>query len=191
MPSHRIVRRLVPALLAAAALLLAACGQVTSGSSGPGGPLPTKQHAKAAAEQVTAEQNQLLDGSPEDFRSRLDDLRGTPVVVNQWASWCGPCRSEFPFFQHLAKHYNGRVAFLGIDSQDSRSDAEAFLKQLPVPYPHYYDEDTSIARSIGAGRGWPTTVFFNAAGKAVYTHIGAYSSEGKLDDDIRRYALDG
>jgi cytochrome c biogenesis protein CcmG/thiol:disulfide interchange protein DsbE len=118
-------------------------------------------------------------------------LRGSPVVVNQWASWCGPCRSEFPFFQHLARRYQGRVAFLGVDSKDSRSDAEAFLKQFPVPYPHYYDEDASIARLFGGGRAWPTTAFFHPSGKLEYVHVGAYPSEEGLDADIRRYALGG
>ena len=186
--TSRHTRLATTALSATTALLLAACGQAqTAGDSG--GPPPSKAQAKAAVRGVASDANKLLDGTPKDFRARLNGLRGTPVVVNQWASWCGPCRSEFPFFQHLAARYRGRVAFLGLDSQDSRSDAAAFLKELPVPYPNYFDEDSSIARSIEAGRGWPTTVFFRASGKLEYVHIGAYATEVKLDEDIRRYAL--
>jgi thiol-disulfide isomerase/thioredoxin len=80
---------------------------------------------------------------------------------------------EFPFFQHLSKRYAGRVAFVGVDSQDSRSDAAAFLKKFPVPYPHYYDQDTSIARIFRGGQSWPTTAFYDRDGKLAFTHIGA------------------
>jgi cytochrome c biogenesis protein CcmG/thiol:disulfide interchange protein DsbE len=135
--------------------------------------------------------NQLLDSGPEGFEKRLTTLRGYPVVVNQWASWCGPCRFEFPFFQRLTRKYEGRVAFLGVNSQDGRGDAEAFLREFPVPFPHYYDKDTSIARLFGGGRAWPTTAFYDERGELVQTHLGAYASEAKLDADIRRYALGG
>jgi cytochrome c biogenesis protein CcmG/thiol:disulfide interchange protein DsbE len=135
--------------------------------------------------------NRLLDSGTEGFEKRLGTLRGYPVVVNQWASWCGPCRFEFPFFQRLTRKYEGRVAFLGVNSQDARGDAEAFLREFPVPFPHYYDKDTSIARLFGGGRAWPTTAFYDKRGKLVETHLGAYASEEKLDADIRRYALGG
>lgn len=104
---------------------------------------------------------------------------------------CGPCRFEFPFFQHLSKRYSGRVAFLGVDAKDARSDATAFLNKFPVLYPHFYDEDASIARTFGGGRAWPTTAFFDRTGKLVFTHIGAYATQAKLDQDIARYALNG
>ncbi|MDP9377323.1 MAG: TlpA family protein disulfide reductase, partial [Actinomycetota bacterium] len=57
--------------------------------------------------------------------------------MNQWASWCGPCRYEFPFFATLARRYEGEVAFLGVNSQDSREPALKFLKRQPVPFPHF------------------------------------------------------
>jgi len=136
-------------------------------------------------------QASCFDGAPSAFQARLASLRGKPVVVNQWASWCGPCRFEFPFFQHLSKRYSGRVAFLGVDAKDARSDATAFLNKFPVLYPHFYDEDASIARTFGGGRAWPTTAFFDRTGKLVFTHIGAYATQAKLDQDIARYALNG
>jgi thiol-disulfide isomerase/thioredoxin len=132
----------------------------------------------------------LLDGGSDAFEARLKRLRGYPVVVNQWASWCGPCRYEFPFFQRLAAKYQGRVAFLGVNSQDSRSDAEEFLREYKVPFPHYYDKDASVARVFGGGRAWPTTAFYDR-GELVLTRPGAYASEAKLDEDIRRYAFGG
>lgn len=178
------------AALLAGALVLAACGQAqTVGSSG--GHARSKSQTKAALTRLHSQANQLLGGGTQAFRARLAGLRGVPVVVNQWASWCGPCRYEFPFFQHLSKRYDGRVAFLGVDAKDARSDAEKFLKKRPVPYPHFYDEDASIARTFGGGRAWPTTAFFAADGKLAYTHIGAYATEAKLNQDINRYALRG
>ncbi len=135
--------------------------------------------------------NQLLDGGSDAFKQRLASLRGHPVVVNQWASWCGPCRFEFPFFRRQAEKYEGQVAFLGVNSQDNRDNAAAFLKQLPVPYPHYFDSDGNVARLFRGGRAFPTTAFYDAAGKLVYTHIGGYASEAKLEEEVRRYALDG
>jgi cytochrome c biogenesis protein CcmG/thiol:disulfide interchange protein DsbE len=156
---------------------------------------PTSRDAGAGSDDPLArletEANQLLDGGPKAFKARLAELRRHPVVVNQWASWCGPCRFEFPVFQRLAKKYEGRVAFLGVDSRDGRGVAEAFLKQLPVPYPHFYDKDASIARLFRAGRAWPTTAFYDASGRLAYTHIGAYASETKLEEELRERALHG
>ncbi|MGZ5348432.1 MAG: TlpA family protein disulfide reductase, partial [Solirubrobacterales bacterium] len=77
--------------------------------------------------------NQLLDGGTDAFADRLDELEGTPVVVNAWASWCGPCRLEFPFFQSQAMARGDEVAFLGIDSNDSEDAAKTFLGELPLP----------------------------------------------------------
>lgn len=183
-------RALVPALLVTAALVVGACGQ-TGAVGSTGGPPAGKRQARVALQRLHTQANQLIGGGPAAFRARLAELRGTPVVVNQWASWCGPCRYEFPFFQRLAKRYDGRVAFLGVDSQDSRSNAASFLKKFPVPYPHFEDGDTSIARTFGGGRAWPTTAFFAASGKLRFTHVGGYATQAKLAEDIRRYALDG
>jgi thiol-disulfide isomerase/thioredoxin len=184
---RRLRHSLAPALAVVAAMALAGCGatqsdRITRESGRSNG-------ARAEAANVRAGANVLLDGGPPAFRARLEALRGTPVVINQWASWCGPCRFEFPFFQRLAKRYVGRVAFLGVDSQDSRSGAREFLARFPVPYPQFYDKDASIARVFRAGRAWPTTAFYDAHGTLVLTHAGAYANEATLDEDIRRYAL--
>ena len=83
------------------------------------------------------------------------------------------------------------MAFLGVDSQDGRSGAAAFLKELPLPFPHFYDGDATVARVVRGGRAWPTTAFYNAKGKLVLTHQGAYATEAELAEDIREYALRG
>jgi thiol-disulfide isomerase/thioredoxin len=130
--------------------------------------------------------NALID---EPLHAKLDALKGVPVVVNQWASWCPPCRAEFPFFAELAERYENRVAFLGLNSRDERGAAEAFLDEHPVSYPSVFDEDGEQARSIGAGASWPTTVFFDASGAAVLIRQGGYVDAAALEADIRRYAL--
>ena len=171
-----------------AAAVLAACG---SDGPAPDGTRSVARPSAGGLAQLRVEANRLLDGGPEVFRARVEALRGHPVVVNQWASWCGPCRYEFPFFQRLAEKYDGRVAFVGVDSKDSRGDAAAFLKRHPVPYPHYYDKDASVARVFRGGRAWPTTAFYGKGGRLVFTHQGAYATEAKLEEEIQRYALDG
>lgn len=181
----RMPRQLVLlGMLAAVAALSAGCGSDNDDAS-------AARPASAGLEGLRADANQLLDGGPAAFKARLAGLRGHPVVVNQWASWCGPCRFEFPFFQRLSEKYEGRIAFLGVDSKDSRGDAEAFLKRYPVPFPHFYDKDATIARLFKGGRAWPTTAFYDSNGKLAFVHLGAYATEGKLDADIRRYALGG
>ena len=176
------------AVVVLATLLVVGCGAESAS-------VPDSSGAAASGgdplARLKADRNQLLDGGPEAFKARLAELRGHPVVVNQWASWCGPCRYEFPFFQRQAEKYDGQVAFLGVDSRDSRDAAAAFLKKYPVPFPHFYDKDTRIARLFGGARAWPTTAFYDASGRLAYTHIGAYPDEARLEADIRKYALDG
>lgn len=133
--------------------------------------------------------NRLLSGGKDAYERRIAALRGFPIVVNVWASWCGACRFEFPAFQRLAARYGRRVAFLGINSQDSDDAATTFLKEAPVPYPSYVDPDEEITNSIGAGRGLPDTAFYDSDGNLVYLKPGQYSDEAGLRADIERYAL--
>jgi cytochrome c biogenesis protein CcmG/thiol:disulfide interchange protein DsbE len=175
----------------AAAASIAGCG---SSADSPPEPPPIPTFAKNVdpdLRKLVDQANRILDGGPEAFEQRLERLRGNPIVVNQWASWCGPCRYEFPFFQELASEYAGRVAFIGVDSKDDRDAAETFLDDYPVPYPHYFDPETEIARVFGGGRAWPTTAFYDADGELVQNHAGAYDSARALEADLRRFALGG
>jgi len=138
--------------------------------------------------ELYAEGDALLSGGVDAYEARLADLRGHPVVVNKWASWCGPCRFEFPFFQSLAAKRGDEVAFLGVDSNDSEDAANTFLEDYPVPYPSFSDPDEEIARAIGADFAFPSTVFYDDSGEVVFTKIGPYESERELAADIERYA---
>lgn len=138
---------------------------------------------------VYARANELLGGSVPAFQRQVADLRGRPIVVNKWASWCGPCRVEFPLFQHAAVRYGKRVAFLGVNASDHDAAARGFLRQVPVPYPSFTDPRLAIAARLGAVPIFPTTIFLGRDGKRAYIHQGAYRDQAQLDADIRRYAL--
>ena len=131
-------------LLTAAATLavsVTACGSPGGGAQG--SRASDYRQALAGAPPPLAslyrQANRLLPGGLNAFDARLKGLRGHPVVVNKWASWCGPCREEFPWFQDLSARLGKRVAFLGVNSNDSSAAAKTFLGEFPVPYPSYSD----------------------------------------------------
>lgn len=131
----------------------------------------------------------LLPGGVAAFNSRLRALRGHPVVVNEWASWCDPCQSEFPVFQQVSVRWGRRVAFIGVDGKDENGSAAAFLRRFPVSYPSYTDPDQSIGRRLQAVTGYPETLFFNSRGRQQYDHAGPYLTAASLERDIRFYVL--
>ncbi len=136
-----------------------------------------------------AQANELLDGGTPALRARLRALRGRPVIVNVWGSWCGPCRAEFPLLQRVAADFGRRIAFLGIDTSDNAERARRFLSRFPVSYPSYDDPRAKLANVVGAGKFFPTTVFYGADGKRRFMHQGGYFKLEQLEDDVREYAL--
>jgi cytochrome c biogenesis protein CcmG, thiol:disulfide interchange protein DsbE len=136
-----------------------------------------------------AQSNQLLEGGTTAFTARLKALRGHPVVVNEWASWCEPCQTEFPVFQRASADFGRRVAFIGLDARDTNEAAGAFLHRFPVSYPSYADPSQHIATMLKAVGGVPQTVYINRTGKQVFDHAGPYETTASLQSDIRRYAL--
>jgi cytochrome c biogenesis protein CcmG, thiol:disulfide interchange protein DsbE len=133
--------------------------------------------------------NELLSGGTRAFDARLRQLRGYPVVINKWASWCGPCQSEFPAYQRASVAFGRQVAFIGIDGKDHNAAATAFLRRFPVSYPSYTDPHEDIARAIQAATYYPQTVYIDRHGHEVFDHAGPYESAASLEKDIRRYAL--
>ena len=132
--------------------------------------------------------NELLPGARKALRARLAELRGHPVVVNVWASWCGPCRTEMPALQRVALKRGRDVAFVGVNLKDNREAARRFLKTVPLSYPSYEDPDGQIYNAYALA-GAPSTIFYDASGAKVFTHQGPYASTAALEDDIDRYAL--
>jgi cytochrome c biogenesis protein CcmG/thiol:disulfide interchange protein DsbE len=138
-----------------------------------------------------AQASELLPGGLPALRARLAALRGTPVVINKWASWCGPCRAEFGVFQRVSVSLGREVAFIGIDSGEySRADALTFLRSFPVSYPSYYDHSGQAGLAVTDSTNTPVTVFYDRGGSE-FIHQGPYPSVAKLEADVRRYALDG
>ena len=121
------------------------------------------------------------------LEQRLRRLRGRPVVVNAWASWCAPCREELPLLAAAAARLRGRVAFLGADVEDEAGPARALLAELPVGYPSY-PVDAEALEAIAPLHGTPTTMLLSPAGDLAGIHIGVYESAAESNADIARYA---
>jgi thiol-disulfide isomerase/thioredoxin len=184
--ARRLSIALLPALLA-----LGGCGSEAPRSAAPS---PAAERAALrgsppALAQLHAEQSRIEEGGVDAFRARLAALRGHPVVVNKWASWCAPCRAEFPILQRVSVGYGRRVGFVGLNSGDAVPAARRFLKATPVPYPSYEDPKEKIARAIGAPLGYPITQYYSRTGELIFSHSGGYSTVAALERDVRRYAL--
>jgi thiol-disulfide isomerase/thioredoxin len=183
--------------LAAAALAAGGCmggegDTVDPGSANPDSAL-TLDEAQAEVEKATPqlagirdEANEILDEGAEGYDARIEELEGTPVVVNNWASWCGPCREEIPYFQEEAIERGGEVAFLGLLSGDGPETGATFLGEFPLPYPSYLDQECDVARDLGL-RGLPNTVFYDSDGEVVFKKYGPYASQDDLAADIEKY----
>jgi cytochrome c biogenesis protein CcmG/thiol:disulfide interchange protein DsbE len=140
--------------------------------------------APAPLAALYAQPNALLS---DGFDRALDDLEGHPIVVNKWASWCRPCRAEFPIFQQVAASRGTEVGFLGLNAEDKRPAAEKFLSERPLPYPSYEDPDETIARDLRAAKFFPMTIFIDARGRTEFVKAGEYTSAAELEADIDKY----
>jgi cytochrome c biogenesis protein CcmG/thiol:disulfide interchange protein DsbE len=193
------VKRIAAAIGAVALVVVLVIGLSQAGSGGdqtPESAAPSRaeaakelQGAPAPLAELHGQANQLLGGGPDAFKVRLAKLKGHPVVVNKWASWCGPCRAEFPDFQKLSVKYGKQVAFIGVDGNDNHDDATKFLKEYPVSYPSYEDPSNEIAQVFNAVQAFPSTVFYDKTGKLSYLKQGQYLKQSDLERDIKRYAL--
>jgi cytochrome c biogenesis protein CcmG/thiol:disulfide interchange protein DsbE len=177
-PSAGTLRRQVHAALARAPQPRAA---QTATQQLIGSPAPLASlHAQASS----------LIGSEPQLMARIKALRGYPIVINAWASWCGPCKAEFALFASASVQYGRQVAFLGADTDDSAGDAGAFLAAHRVSYPSYSDTSSGLQALLRSGvEGLPTTIFIDRNGKVAYVHTGQYAVQGTLDEDIKTHAL--
>ena len=188
------MRRALLLLGAAALAAIVVIGLTQAGGSSE--PTGTFDLAKAKQElsgspaplaKLHDQSNQLLEGGADAFDARLAALRGHPVVINKWASWCGPCRAELPILQRVSTEHGKQVAFVGLNAKDKRGAAERFAAQYPVPYPSYQDPGEKIARSIKAPANFPVTLFVDKSGKTVFIHQGGYRSAAQMNADIEKY----
>jgi cytochrome c biogenesis protein CcmG, thiol:disulfide interchange protein DsbE len=100
-----------------------------------------------------------------------ESLRGRPLVINFWASWCVPCVQEHPALLQAARQYGREVTFLGILYEDTEADAQAFLAEHGVAFPSLVDPGGRTAIAYGLG-GVPETYFIDAQGRVVSKYVG-------------------
>jgi cytochrome c biogenesis protein CcmG/thiol:disulfide interchange protein DsbE len=116
---------------------------------------------------------------------RLSDLRGRPVLVNFWASWCPPCREEMPAFQRVWKKYSGEgLMIVGVALQDTEDAATAFVHQVGVTYPVGMDMEGDSARGYNV-TALPMTFFLDRDGNVASAWTGTLSEE-----ELERFVVD-
>ncbi|HEU0131098.1 MAG TPA: TlpA disulfide reductase family protein [Mycobacteriales bacterium] len=172
-----------PRNAAAAALLLLAACQGSDKKPGPtADPLPVvRTDACPAAGQLLPADKRPAKGTRladvtlpcigQDARVDMRALGGVPTVVNLWASWCLPCRTEMPDLQRSYKYYDGRVRFLGVDTERFERDGRAAIQRTAVSYPSVFDKDERIKRGLNS-RNLPVTVLVGADGLIKDVHLG-------------------
>lgn len=132
----------------------------------------------------------LLDLDAAGAVARVEQHEGaTPVLLNLWASWCAPCRDEAPVLAAAERRYRGRVAFLGINYQDSHEGARAFLDTFSIRFPSVFDPSGAVAREFGL-RGIPVTVILDRDGAEIFRRVGTLT-ESELVAALERAVAAG
>jgi thiol-disulfide isomerase/thioredoxin len=180
---RRCPRLRVPLLVLMSSLMVGACTGGTTKSPSPVVPTPAENATSAPLLPTTV--NALPPTDVAGFHELLNQLKGTPVVVNVWGSWCDPCISEAPLLTAaaLAHPY---IQFVGVDILDSRDGALGFLTVHSVPYPSLFDPSAAIRIDLGA-IGQPDTYFYDENGNQVDTVIGVLS-QSTLDAGLAKIA---
>ena len=116
----------------------------------------------------------------------LAGLKGQIVLVNFWASWCGPCRKEMPILEQLNRKYRGKgVTLVGVNVEPNSSDAAVWLKATPVSFPILFDVDSKVSKLYQV-EGMPNTVIVDRKGNVRYIHRGYQpGAENEYLDQIR------
>jgi peroxiredoxin len=111
---------------------------------------------------------------------RLSELRGNVVMVNFWASWCGPCRQEMPLLDDLYQEYRDYgFELLGINVDENQADAERMLERIPVSFPVLFDPESTVSKEYGVD-AMPSTLLIDRDGNARYLHRGYRPGEEEI-----------
>jgi thiol-disulfide isomerase/thioredoxin len=149
-------------------------------SSASPGPTPTGPVVPGTT--LPASPTALPTYSLDQFKTLLSQLKGTPVLVNFWATWCGPCKDEAPQLGTLAKDYKGKVQFIGVDIEDQAGAARSWVQKYSWSYPSVSDPTKAIENGLGF-IGQPITIVYDASGAKDLTLVGSFVStdqESKL-----------
>jgi peroxiredoxin len=140
--------------------------------------------AGATTEKAAAPDFTLKSASGENIR--LSELRGQVVMINFWASWCGPCRQEMPLLDELHARYSPMgFTMLGVNVEEDASKARALLDDLPVDFPILFDSNNEVSRVYDVV-AMPSTVLVDRDGNIRYVHRGYKpGDESKYQDMIR------
>jgi thiol-disulfide isomerase/thioredoxin len=179
--SHRYHRLLPAAVAAVAAVVLTACsgsGGTSSGDSGITG--DGSAFVKGNGTEVIVPIAQRRDPIQLSAKTlaggdfNLATLRGKPVVLNVWGSWCAPCRSEAAALQAASTALNGQASFLGIDTRDDNGQAQAFERKFGVTYPSVVDTGALLLNFHGAvsPQSIPTTLVLDQQGRVAARFTG-------------------
>jgi thiol-disulfide isomerase/thioredoxin len=166
------------ALLIVPLALLTACGPDAAVAP------PDERSARQAGPLLPSDRLALPQYDLATFRALLTELRGTPVVVNVWGSWCPPCMEEAPDLAVVSKEFDGRVQFLGIDILDEREAARDFIIKYDWQYPHVFDPGGAIRNGLGY-IGQPVTVIYDKDGDVAFEWNGVIDAK-RLRDGIRK-----
>ncbi len=118
----------------------------------------------------------LTELTADEFEGVLVGLRGTPVIVNVWASWCAPCRTETPLLERTWEAHSADVMILGVASKDVPTSSLGFMDEFNVGYPNIFDVSGDIRARLGL-RGFPTTYAFGADGQLRTTIVGGLTEQ--------------
>ncbi len=164
--------RLLGVLLLAAAILAVVLLQAQ-----PKTPVPIQVSVAAGPARVGAPAPDFSSSSPDGARVRLSRYRGKPVLVNFWATWCGPCQDEMPLIQRARDRWaSSGLTVLAVNYRETDARAiTSFLKKVGARFPAVYDPDGRIAAAYGVTIGLPITVFIDRAGVVSVIQVGQMS----------------
>ncbi len=145
-------------------------------------------HVTLAAAHKRKELPDLIGATvtPPPSHLALRSLRGKPAFIDVWASWCAPCRDEAPVLARLWRRYRGRVQFLGIDVEDHRSDARAWVRRFRLGYPSIFDRAATMAGRLGF-YGLPTAFLVDGQGR-IAAHLIGKQREATLRSGLEALA---
>ena len=155
--------RLIPVLIAAS-LIAASAARATTPAAAPDFSLPSR------------------DGG----QVRLSELRGQVVMINFWATWCGPCRQEMPLLQQISARYEPLgFTLLGVNVEPDSAPAKAWLEKVPVTFPILFDRENAVSASFGV-EAMPSTVLVDREGRVRHVHRGYKPGDESVYADLIR-----